>query len=73
MSNTKFGALIMVLIVAVWAIDGVWWALLAAVLAAVGAAVGAVLDGRIDIVRYLGHRHQGGADDDRATYERENR
>lgn len=72
MSSTKFGALIMVLIVAVWAIGGVWWALLAAALAAVGAAVGAVLDGRIDIVRYLGHRHER-AEDDRATYERENR
>lgn len=72
MSSTKFGAIIMVLIVAVWAIDGVWWALLAAVLGAVGAAVGAVIDGRIDVVRYLGHRHEG-AGEDRATYEREKR
>lgn len=72
MSSTKFGALIMVLIVAVWAIDGIWWALLAAALGVVGAAVGAVIDGRIDVVRYLGHRHEE-AEGDRATYERENR
>lgn len=72
MSSTKFGALIMVLIVVVWAIEGIWWALLAAVLGAVGAAVGAAIDGRIDVVRYLGHRHNG-AEEDRATYERENR
>lgn len=72
MSSTKFGALIMVLIVVVWAIDGIWWALLAAVLGAIGAAVGAVIDGKFDVVRYLGHRHEA-AEEDRATYGRENR
>ena len=58
MSSAKYGALIMVLITLVWAIGGVWWALLAVVLGAVGAGVGAVIDGRIDIVRYLGHQHE---------------
>lgn len=58
MSSTKFGAFIMVLITLVWAIGGFWWALLAAVLGAVGAGVGFVIEGRIDIVRYLGHRHE---------------
>lgn len=71
MSSTKYGGLIGILIVVVWAIDGVWWALLALVLGVVGAAIGAVVDGRIDMVRFLGHRHD--ADDDRASYERENR
>lgn len=58
MSSTKFGALIMVLIVLVWATGGVWWALLGAVLGVLGAGVGSAFDGRIDIARYLGHRHE---------------
>lgn len=58
MSAPTTGALIGLVLGVISAFAGFWWGLLAGVLAGVGAAIGMVVEGRIDLTEYLGHRHQ---------------
>lgn len=57
MRTPSVTALIGGLLGLVWALGGLDAVLLVVVLAAVGWVVGAVMDDRIDLTRYLGHRH----------------
>lgn len=56
MALTRFGTAIGLAIGAVWAIAGFTGAALTAALAGMGYIVGAVLEGRIDVIDYLGRR-----------------
>ncbi len=57
MSSTRFGTVIGLVIGAVWALTGFTGAVLTAVLGAVGYVVALMLQGRVDVTEYLGHRH----------------
>lgn len=57
MSMTRFGIVVGLAIGAVWTFGGFTGALLTAALGAVGFLVVLILEGRIDITEYLGHRH----------------
>jgi uncharacterized membrane protein len=59
MSAPAIGAIIGLVLAAIWAIAGFWWVLLASVLAGVGALVGMVVSGDVDLTQFLGHQHGG--------------
>lgn len=59
MSTPAIGALIGLGLAAIWALAGGWWVLLALVLAALGFTIGLVVDGRLDLTRFLGHDEHG--------------
>lgn len=54
---TRFGTLVGLAIGVVWVFAGFTGALLTAALAAAGFFVGLLLEGRVDVTEYLGHRH----------------
>lgn len=54
---TRFGTAVGLVIGAVWALAGFTGAVLTAVLGAVGYVVALMLQGRVDVTEYLGHRH----------------
>ncbi|MDP8969246.1 MAG: hypothetical protein M3N52_01805 [Actinomycetota bacterium] len=58
MSTTRFGALIGLALGVVWVLAGFVAAALVAVLTAVGYVAALVLEGRLDLAEYLGHRHE---------------
>lgn len=58
MTTTRFGALVGLALGAIWVFAGFGAAMLAAGLTAIGFLVGLVLEGRIDLAEYLGHRHE---------------
>ncbi len=57
MSTTRFGIVLGLVIGGVWAFTGFGGALLTAALGAVGFLVALVIEGRVDVTDYLGHRH----------------
>lgn len=57
MTIARFGALVGLAIGAVWVFGGFTGALLAGALAAAGFLVGLLVEGRVDVTEYLGHRH----------------
>lgn len=57
MTTTRFGTLVGLAIGAVWVFAGFTSALLVAVLAAVGFVAALMIEGRVDVTEYLGHRH----------------
>lgn len=57
MTTTRFGTFVGLAIGAIWAFAGFGDALLAAALAAVGFLVALIVEGRVDVTEYLGHRH----------------
>lgn len=57
MSTTRFGILVGLGIGAVWTFGGFTGALLTAALGAVGFFVALIVEGRMDVTEYLGHRH----------------
>lgn len=57
MTITRFATLVGLAIGIVWVFAGFTGALLTAALAAVGFFVGLLVEGRIDVTEYLGHRH----------------
>lgn len=58
MTIARFGTFVGLAIGAIWVFGGFTGALLAAVLAAVGFVIGLLVEGRIDVTEYLGHRHE---------------
>lgn len=70
MSTSQIGAVIGIVLAVVWALTGFWWVLLAIVLAAIGWMAGSVVDGRVDLARFLGHDHDR---DDVATSRHDDR
>lgn len=58
MSTTRFGTLLGLALGAVWAVAGFAGAAIAAVSMAVAWLVTLVLEGRVDLAEYLGHRHE---------------
>jgi hypothetical protein len=58
MTTTRFATAVGLALGAVWALAGFDGMLVAAALAVVGFLVGLVLDGRIDVTEFLGHRHR---------------
>lgn len=59
MTPPRLGALIGLVLGLVWAVAGIGWVLVAAALAAAGWVIGLVLEGSIDLTRFLGHDHAG--------------
>jgi hypothetical protein len=57
MTTTYFGTLVGLAIGAVWTFAGFTGALLTAVLGAVGFLIALMVEGRVDVTEYLGHRH----------------
>ncbi|MEX0659357.1 MAG: hypothetical protein WD080_09515 [Egibacteraceae bacterium] len=57
MTTARFGTLVGLAIGAVWVFAGFTSALLVAALAAVGFVVALMIEGRVDVTEYLGHRH----------------
>lgn len=57
MTTARFGTLVGLAIGAVWVFAGFTSALLVAALAAVGFVAALMIEGRIDVTEYLGHRH----------------
>ena len=57
MSMTRFGILVGLGIGAVWTFGGFSGALLTAASGAVGFLVALIVEGRMDVTEYLGHRH----------------
>lgn len=57
MSMTRFGILVGLGIGAVWTFGGFTGAVLTAALGAVGFLVALIVEGRMDVTEYLGHRH----------------
>lgn len=57
MTTARFGTLVGLAIGAVWVFAGFTSALLVAALAALGFVVGLMIEGRVDVTEYLGHRH----------------
>jgi uncharacterized membrane protein len=57
MTTTRFGTLVGLVIGAVWTFAGLTGALLTAALGAIGLLVGLMVEGRVDVTEYLGHRH----------------
>jgi hypothetical protein len=57
MTITRFGTIVGLVVGAVWAVAGFTGALLTAGLGAVGFVLALVVEGRVDITEYLGHRH----------------
>lgn len=58
MSTTRFGILVGLVIGAVWTFAGFPSALLTAALGALGFLFALVIEGRMDVTEYLGHRHE---------------
>jgi fructose-specific phosphotransferase system IIC component len=56
MSTSRFGLAVGIAIGAIWAMAGFAGAVVAAFLAAVGYVVGQVVEGRVDLTEFLGHR-----------------
>lgn len=56
-STTRFGTVLGLVIGGVWSFTGFDGALITAALAAVGCLVALVVEGRVDVTDYLGHRH----------------
>lgn len=57
MTVARFGTIVGIAIGAIWVFGGFTGALLAGVLAAVGFVIGLMVEGRVDVTDYLGHRH----------------
>lgn len=57
MTTARFGTLVGLAIGAVWVFAGFTSALLVAALAAVGFVAALMIEGRVDVTEYLGHRH----------------
>lgn len=57
MTITRFGTLLGLAIGVVWVFAGFTGALLAGVAAGVGFVVALMVEGRVDVTEYLGHRH----------------
>jgi uncharacterized membrane protein len=57
MTTARFGTFVGLAIGAIWVFAGFTDALLAGVLAAVGFLIGLMVEGRVDVTEYLGHRH----------------
>ncbi len=57
MNNARFAILVGLILGGIWAFTGFTGAALAAVLATVGLLIALVLDGRLDVTEFLGHRH----------------
>jgi hypothetical protein len=57
MTASRFGALLGLAFGAIWVFLGFPAAVLVAVTTALGTVVALVLDGRVDLTDYLGHRH----------------
>ena len=57
MTTTHFGTLVGLVIGAVWAFGGFTSALLTAALGAIGFLLALMVEGRMDVTEYLGHRH----------------
>lgn len=57
MTITRFGTLVGLAIGVVWVFAGFAGALLTAALAALGFVVALMVEGRLDVTEYLGHRH----------------
>jgi hypothetical protein len=58
MTIARFGTLVGLAIGAVWTFGGFSGALLTAVLGGVGFLVALMMEGRVDVTEYLGHRHE---------------
>lgn len=57
MTITRFGTLVGLAIGAVWVFAGFTGALLTAALGLLGFLVALMVEGRVDVTEYLGHRH----------------
>lgn len=57
MHATRFGTLVGLAIGAIWVFGGFAGAMLTAALAAIGFLVALMVEGRVDVTQYLGHRH----------------
>ncbi len=57
-STTRFGTFVGLAIGAVWTFAGFAGAALTAVLGALGYVVALMVEGRVDVTEYLGHRHE---------------
>lgn len=57
MTITRFGTLVGLAIGAVWVFAGFTGALLTGAAGAVGFLVALMVEGRVDVTEYLGHRH----------------
>lgn len=57
MTTTRFGTLVGLAIGAVWAFAGFTGALLTGAAGTVGFLVALMVEGRVDVTEYLGHRH----------------
>lgn len=57
MTTARFGTLVGLAIGAVWVFAGFTSALLVAALAALGFVAALMIEGRVDVTEYLGHRH----------------
>ena len=58
MTNARFGTIVGLALGAIWVFGGFSGAVLAGVLAAVGFVIGLLVEGRVDVTEYLGHRHE---------------
>lgn len=61
MSPSYIGAVVGLILGAIWAIAGFTGALITAALATVGYLAGRVVSGQLDLTDYLGHRRDGDA------------
>lgn len=57
MTTTRFGTVVGLVIGVVWTFAGLPGALLTAALGAVGFLAALMVEGRVDVTEYLGHRH----------------
>jgi hypothetical protein len=58
MTTARFATFVGLAIGAIWVFGGFTGALLAGALAAVAFVIGLLVEGRLDVTEYLGHRHE---------------
>lgn len=57
MTTTRFATLVGLFLGAIWVFAGFWEAVLVAVIAGLAFLIALIVEGRIDVTDYLGHRH----------------